>query len=648
MTTRPKSHSLSEKSVRRFQEALPQGWAWNEIRPDYGIDGRVEVFQDEKATGRYFFVQIKASKKKRRMCLKKAHIKYYMEMNTPVLLVQYIEQEDALYMKWASEVNLSLLMKEISLQKEQASFSFHFEKKDKLNENSWKNLDRHLISLREISQLSFPLNFYIRDFDLTSDLPDLKSEVIRNFSDLERFLIKSPSEEKSPIHVSIKKGVMDIIFLKKSQCSFQIVDRDPRYIKAILILGTSFCLSRIGGLHLAKEIFFENKDYFKDYIDKNKEVVLKILSSLFRIFKKETLQFIAEFCVNQSFPIPSFNCMLLEAEGLDNERELILKKIINLFQKINYKKGLGSAYYNLGRFYGEQRLEKSLSYYEKALKSDPTYSKRSYYFSEKGGLFFEFGQYKESAKNYKTAIRLDSEKKIHNYALYADALLHSGEYYESYSTFEKYLKKCENKKIEIDLFWILKFTCVKELILNEFKIEKQENRDTKKAESCFKRFSSSIRNNENDLKTQQAIQYDALSPLALFNMGDVFNVKEDYFKSAMCYALAATTETWDVAAWSNALLLLFKAKKSSQLSTKCFLAIATYIVQLAYKYHSEDFVQYVYNNVSQQSHISKKNRKKFKSNLDNIFDQCRQSVEKKKTLNLIQLDGALRLEKEVR
>ena len=62
MSQRPRQHQLETESQLAFAAALPSGWLFRPINPDYGIDGLVEVFDgSSRATGAMFFVQLKAT-----------------------------------------------------------------------------------------------------------------------------------------------------------------------------------------------------------------------------------------------------------------------------------------------------------------------------------------------------------------------------------------------------------------------------------------------------------------------------------------------------------------------------------------------------------------------------------------------------------
>jgi uncharacterized protein DUF4365 len=55
------THRLKERSERHFRERLPDDWICERQLHDYGVDLRVEIFEDDAATGLELLVQLKAS-----------------------------------------------------------------------------------------------------------------------------------------------------------------------------------------------------------------------------------------------------------------------------------------------------------------------------------------------------------------------------------------------------------------------------------------------------------------------------------------------------------------------------------------------------------------------------------------------------------
>ena len=61
---RPIQHEIDTAAVRAVLAILPRSWVFREIgKDDYGIDGEIEVFQEQRSTGLIIKVQIKGTEK---------------------------------------------------------------------------------------------------------------------------------------------------------------------------------------------------------------------------------------------------------------------------------------------------------------------------------------------------------------------------------------------------------------------------------------------------------------------------------------------------------------------------------------------------------------------------------------------------------
>ena len=107
---RPRAHQLADKSCRVFSDNLPLQWIFREInQPEYGLDGRVEIFDKaDLATGRMFFVQLKATdepelKDALAVQLEIPTCEYYRSLDLPILIVRYHAPTEKIYVKWFHE-----------------------------------------------------------------------------------------------------------------------------------------------------------------------------------------------------------------------------------------------------------------------------------------------------------------------------------------------------------------------------------------------------------------------------------------------------------------------------------------------------------------------------------------------------------------
>jgi hypothetical protein len=91
---RPREHEIEDISKRIFEKSLPDGWIAQELHPDYGLDYRIEIFENENSTGYDFYIQLKGKSKINidssdniNLDFSVEHLKYYYELKNPVFII---------------------------------------------------------------------------------------------------------------------------------------------------------------------------------------------------------------------------------------------------------------------------------------------------------------------------------------------------------------------------------------------------------------------------------------------------------------------------------------------------------------------------------------------------------------------------------
>jgi len=154
VVNRPIQHQLETKSRTAFESSLPSVWVYRVVNPDYGLDGLVEIFTENgKATGEFFFVQLKATGKEDightlaiRLPLEKAE--YYDTLNIPVLIVLFHASSGRLFAKW---FDLPPTIKGFGHKK---SISFEFLENDELSKDRCFALTKDLKNLHKTVRLA--------------------------------------------------------------------------------------------------------------------------------------------------------------------------------------------------------------------------------------------------------------------------------------------------------------------------------------------------------------------------------------------------------------------------------------------------------------------------------------------------------------
>jgi hypothetical protein len=127
---RGESHQLEEVSERYVRNALPRGWTSEKPQHDYGVDLRIDIFEDGAATGLELLVQLKASAESTEgetevLRLRTATYNHLWSKLQVVMLVKYVESINEAF--W-------LLLKDIQAPAaDQETFNVHIPKANRLS-----------------------------------------------------------------------------------------------------------------------------------------------------------------------------------------------------------------------------------------------------------------------------------------------------------------------------------------------------------------------------------------------------------------------------------------------------------------------------------------------------------------------------------
>ncbi len=113
MPGRPREHVVETESRIALESLLPSTWTVEPVTYDYGLDARVEVFQDGQATGLAFWAPLKGTDEPNlRPALKRSFevtaLNYMASRADPVLLVRFHAPTKRLYGRWLHAHNVVL------------------------------------------------------------------------------------------------------------------------------------------------------------------------------------------------------------------------------------------------------------------------------------------------------------------------------------------------------------------------------------------------------------------------------------------------------------------------------------------------------------------------------------------------------------
>lgn len=143
---RPQAHQLEEASRRFFEQCLPVNWTAEKPTHDYGVDLRVDIFEEQSATGLELLIQLKASEESTHgyeEFIKLRTTTYNMLHNKLqiVMLVKYSRTDNEAY--W-------LLFKDAGApQENKESVTIRIPKTNQLSQIDWEFIQNYIRSVTD-------------------------------------------------------------------------------------------------------------------------------------------------------------------------------------------------------------------------------------------------------------------------------------------------------------------------------------------------------------------------------------------------------------------------------------------------------------------------------------------------------------------
>lgn len=594
MPKRPKQHQAEDLSIIAFQKLLPREWVYREKDKDYGVDGEVEIFEDDgTATGVVFYVQLKATdsqdeKTQKRVKLKNSAINYYKALELPTLIIRYIIETEEIYFKWAHSID------RYKHKKSEETFSFVV-----TDDNLWKNetaenIHNFLIRLTILKTKNnlFPIKVYFNfSFsEICSYKPySLKSKLRTDLADKNKYF-QMVSEEKdcefkinvsdSEISVFILGGVTGSYLHSIDDISYENIDELISDIfvaisLALLSFNKNFNAFNVIDLFARKSQYLKNPNaciHFTELCFSMGEI--EKANELWNNVSEEN----KDDVLRMKFQLQS----IMAAKNFDDKDVEVYEQY--LLQQINENKEQGTLYYNYANFLHNQgRLREAFSNYRKAFKYEQEYQEAKHIYKEVAGTLFELKRYKLASYCYKKALGIEYEAQVE--VLYADSLMMNGQFLLARESFRNYFKNTET----IDDEWILK-DAVLEYIINEYKIESQVRQSNlaSKQNICVQCNDETA--SVEDL--QKVIQIDALASSVWFNLGIIYSRNNDWENAMASYLLCSLIKRDDVEGWINSYKSAFNVNN---------MEFSILILKVGYHINGEVFIQEIYSLLEEMS-----------------------------------------------
>jgi tetratricopeptide (TPR) repeat protein len=555
---RTRAHILEELSVDKFKSSLPLEWLYRTPSHDYGIDGEVEVFDDQGyTTGIRFLVQLKATDEtnlskalRLRMGIKK--LNYYKQLNCPLLIVRYLAYSDTIYYRWIYSLNPT------TDTKTDKSFSMLFSEKNAWTRNSSDAISDDLKAYNTFhdKRLSRSIKIDVAinpDCALGKYSAAFAARLINSAKENEntfKYEIKFSNNKLKPTFIEINENYYYINLggVGSFRGVFDTLECEPdvNTLVSDLNVALAFILQHLGHTREA-ELHFDNNIHTSKIKIKGIILLSYVQCKIAEGIPSDALDFIEHLAEN-------FN---LFENDLINEIQMSLGFITGFPLKVDVKKVQhtyetlanitptseesfkATIYYNLGNFLSaKNEFRTAIKFYINAAKVKPDYKARAYWLKELAGLFFSINKYKMASKLYTELINI--EDTAENITSLADSLIFCGHFEQALDLFRDSIPNLQKR----NSVWCLKKWAL-ELLVEGLEIKTQVI--GKAASPEF------IEKSSEDEITDYIVKTNALCPECWFFTAQEFAKKQEYNKACVSYLLSAFSDESYKETWIRAL-----------------------------------------------------------------------------------------------
>lgn len=447
MPQRPRQHELEDESRDALRAAIPSGWVFRDLSHDYGIDGEVEVFEEARATGLVFKVQLKATDTdSMEVRLRISQANYLRALEEPVLVVLYRAKDLALYARWFQSFD------PYRDKQSKSGLTFLFDEGHSWSDETAAKLRRDL-EIRRIIRPGGALPFKlwistpVTGLVCGVDIAQIRIAILEAFSEFGDIVrLVDERDALGSLRITPEVCSVDVRSLASSTVHYPEPwpsDPAPGQAVADAMTCVGIVLERFGIQEAAGRLFAR---FARDSsIVNSSEMVTSIASCLERTGRFiEALALVEEAQEanpSEAEQLRMFASLLFSSTRpwLDETQgQAVVDYLENRHSSAETDSRRGEASYNLANWLQSiGRRQEALGWYERAAAEEPDYLARDYFHAELGGSLFETRRHAEAAASYERALELREDDQLR--ALLADALLMAGRYAEARVHFDQVL-----------------------------------------------------------------------------------------------------------------------------------------------------------------------------------------------------------------
>lgn len=588
---RHRNHQLETESVREFQSRLPSTWVYRSPTDDYGIDGEVELFDDEgAATGKKFLLQLKATDEadiekalKLRLHVEKAN--YFDSLNLPVLIVRYLAVNKQIYIRWFHSFDPYWE----SITENSLAFNFTesnawFEGREKLIE---EELDEYLrlTGNKYPFPISLPL-YFTPDFPLATDAAKFTGQVMstaERYHDLIDLKFLPLNDQKPPSYIIFDNEKLHFVLANRTGSCLHFKEGLGEKVKANITndvfvaigLGLFFWGYRVEAGRLLSD------NIKSSTLKHDIKVISAVVAGLIQASQHEKVLELTEDLFSEEEGINAAQTALISiikyfCTAKTSQINLLsesLNKISSSLQERGIVEIAAVIEYNHANMLRSKNnyLREAVKHYNIAAKLYEEYKGRSYWLSEVAGCLFLLKRFHCSSRFYKASI--DAEYSLHVQGLYADSLMYSGQFKKSLEEFQRYFEEDDSDRFNSE--WHLKRICL-HAIVDTLEVEEQSPYHGKyDIEELIK--------SDADSFIRHLKEKDVLCGEVWFHLAISLTNEKRFKDATICFLMSAFCEHSEINSWGNALSCSFQEENKG---------MSAAIIQCAFDKFGQDFILY--------------------------------------------------------
>lgn len=444
---------------------IPSAWTVSDVVNDYGLDLRVEIFEQGHATSHSFWIQLKGTdepdlRKALRRSFDLSSLAYMSAQADPVLLVRYHSPTRALFGQW-------LHAKDIVLKKTaQKSYTVKWVLSDRLDSVTAETLADET---RRFRRFSGPVGEALTaGLDLPPRLASSRTAILMLLASksssaggLLTFPPHGPYDVTVKLTPSMIKVDMSVVSIRA-----ETLPIDSAAVAADdILIAAAVCLARLGRADAAADLVTACPDAA---LLGNEDVAQRLAPAFGAAGRWRQGSDLA-----LAYELGGRACLLSDLLAFDpilraddvpaSDARHVADNLARAAADKEHRGDdlAGAAWYTVANFLFHRVHDygAALDAYERAARNRPDYLDQEYYLAETAAALFETARYAEAADMYERAWSSAASADARLLAKRADALAHDSRHADALKLFRRY----EKAEADPDGIWLLKRSALEAL-----------------------------------------------------------------------------------------------------------------------------------------------------------------------------------------